>query len=395
VYKRQALFLSSFKPARVLKGIGKFGSPLFRKVMVTSQFALSIILIVSTILVSNQLDFLRNKNLGFNRENIVYIPMNNGLAEHYESFRTELSADTDILSVTATSNRVGVHYGASTDINEWEGNAGDKKILLFRIGADYDFDKTFGTKMVSGRFFSKDIASDTDGIILNETAVKAMGMENPIGKIGPLNSPIIGVIKDFNFHPLNLKVEPMGIFIDPDWYNYIAIKIKPKNIPAALAKIEDIYHKFSPQFPFEFRFLDDYFDELYRSEQRLGILFSYFSALAIIISCLGLFGLATYSAEQRTKEIGIRKVLGASVPCIINLLSKEFILLVGLANLIAWPIAYYAMSKWLQDFAYHISIEWWVFLITGAGTLIITLLTVGFKAAGAARADPVETLKYE
>ncbi len=390
-----ALFLSSFKPARVLKGIGKSGSPIFRKVMVTAQFVLSIILIVCTILVSNQLDFMRNKKLGFDKENIVLIPMNKTLGEKFDAFKNSLLEDPNVESVTATSNKLGVQMGGSADAFEWEGNYDSTKMLMFMVSVDYDFDKTFDIALLDGRFFSKEIISDTSGIILNETAINMMGIEDPIGKTGPFNTTIIGVMKDINYHPLNLKIEPLALFVIPEWYEFMAIKIVSEEIPTTLANIENVYNNFVSAFPYEYSFLDDEFDSLYRSEERLGVIFSYFAILGIMISCLGLFGLATYSAEQRTKEIGIRKVLGATIPGIINLLSKEFMLLVGLSNLIAWPIAYFAMNRWLQDFAYRVNIEWSVFFVAGVGTLIIAFLTIFFKATGAARSNPIEALKYE
>ena len=248
---------------------------------------------------------------------------------------------------------------------------------------------------MQGRFFSRDISTDSGGIILNETAVKVMGMADPIGKKGPFNAPILGVMKDFNFHPLNLKIEPFCLMMLSDWDEYIALRIQSKNISATLAHIKDVYDGFVSDFPFEYSFLDNEFESLYKSEERLGLIFSYFAGLAIIISCMGLFGLATYSAEQRTKEIGIRKVLGATIPGIIGLLSKEFLILVSIANIIAWPVAYYAINLWLQNFAYKVDISLTIFLVAGFGTLVIALLTILFKAVTAARANPVKALRYE
>ncbi|MCP4704681.1 MAG: FtsX-like permease family protein [candidate division Zixibacteria bacterium] len=390
-----AMFLSSFSPAKVLKGIGKTGSPLFRKVMVTSQFSLSIILIICTIMVSNQLDYMRNKNLGFNKDNIVLIPLNNSLAEQYEPFKNNLQNNPNIISVTATSNKFGTEMGGSTDIYEWEGNHDRKKMSMFIASVDYDFENTFGIEILQGRTFSNEFISDSAAIILNETAIKTMGLEDPIGKKGPFDATIIGVMKDINYHPLNLKIEPLGLFMESGWHETVAIRIRSENIPATLASIEKEYNNFVSAFPYEFSFLDDEFENLYRSEQRLGIISKYFSGLAIIISCLGLFGLATYSAELRTKEIGIRKVLGATIPNIINLLSREFMILVGIANLIAWPVAYYAVDMWLQDFAYRVGMDWLVFILAGFGTFLIAFLTILFKATGAAKSNPVKALRYE
>jgi len=390
-----ALYLSSIRPISALKGAKLSGSTLFRKFLVVFQFLLSITLIIATMVVSDQMRFIRNRNLGFNKEQIVYLPLNQDLKSKYSTLKSELLQNSGILHVTASSSKLGVRAYGSTDVNQWEGNPGERSLLMNMIFADYDFTETFGLSVVQGRFFSEQFAGDSDAVVLNETAVREMGLSNPVGTKIYDKIPIIGVIRDFNFQSLHTIVKPLALFMKSDEFDFMAIKIDGNDIPATIKVIETITTRIAPDFPFEYQFLDEEFDNLYRSELRLGRIFNYFSILAIIISCLGLFGLASFMVSRRTKEIGIRKAIGASTPNIIVLTSSSFIKWVMVANLLAWPIAWFAMHRWLETFAYRITIHWWTFLLAGSLALTITILTVSYQSVKAAIANPVKSLRYE
>jgi putative ABC transport system permease protein len=380
---------------QALKGNVISGSSPLRKILVVFQFSLSIILIICTIVVSKQSNYINSKDLGFDKDHVVYIPLNQNLSEKYESVKNELLQHTDILNAAATSSKIGIRQRSSFDITSWDGNDGDQRILLNRIDAGNDFLETFNMEMVSGRYFSEDFAADSAGVVLNETAIRAMRLTDPIGKKIADRFTITGVIKDFNFRSLHSGIEPLALFRNPGGYSYLAVKIKAGNIPGTIQYLEEVTKKFAPDFPFEYHFLDEDFEKMYRSEIRMGELFFYFAMLAILISCLGLFALAAFAAEQRTKEIGIRKVVGASVSGLFILLSKEFSKWVLFANIFAWPIAYYFMDKWLQNFAYRINIGIWTFLLAGALALVIALVTVSYQTIRSAFANPVESLRYE
>jgi ABC-type antimicrobial peptide transport system permease subunit len=390
-----ALYLASFTPVDAFKGRAGGSSTFLRKLLVVAQFAISIILIICTMVVSGQLDFMKNKKLGFARDNIIYLPLNNSLRAHHDSFKSELLANSNIKTVTSTSSRVGIAPKWSSHIFTWEGNDTEQELITALISVDYDFANTFDIQMADGRFFSEEFSDDTNAVVLNEAAIRRMSMADPVGKWFANDATIIGVVKDFHFRPLQSEIEPLCLVMMPDWDSHLAIRIKPDNIPSTLAYIKNSFSKFAPEFPFEYHFLDDDFYEAYKSEQRLGTIFKYFTGLAIIISCLGLLGLSSYAAEMRTKEIGIRKVLGASVPGILKLMTREFIILILVANIIAWPVAYYAMSRWLRDFAYRIPVEWYVFIMAALITLIVAMATIGYQAIKAAQTNPVKTLKYE
>ena len=390
-----ALFLSSLRPVNSLKGLSVSSAARFRKILVVLQFILSIILIMATLVVANQLNYIQKQNLGFEKEHVLYLPFSRELRSNFENFKNELSQNPQIVSITATSSKVGIGNVASTDLNQWEGNNGDQAILLYMLAADHDFLQTFNIELAAGRYFSGDFIGDSESVVLNETAVREMGLEDPIGKKILDHYRIVGIIKDFNFESLHARIKPLGLFLVPEWFDYLAIKIKSDDIPATLHYLKIIQEKFSPDFLFEYQFLDEAFDKLYRSEQRLGKIFNYFSFLAIIISGLGLFGLTSFMIERRVKEIGIRKVIGASITNIITLIITEFLKWILIANLIAWPIAWYILNYWLQNFAYRISIHWWIFGIAGSLTMMIALLTVSWQAIRAATANPINSLRYE
>ena len=395
-----ALYLSSLKPVKILRGTLKTRTEgsLFRKILVISQFSLSILLIISTTVVSRQVDYMRNKKLGLDKEHLVYLQLRRSGIQKYESLKSELLKEPGVLKVTVASNvpTSGVRF--SSEAVDWEGKDPNETVLFNFSSIGNDYIKTFDIEIIQGRSFSKDYSLDTDAVVINETAAKAMGMENPVGKrllYHDSNFTIIGVVKDFHFKSLRSKIEPLILINDPDLFRYMFIKPNPGCIPATLAKVKDTWKKFFPDTPFEYHFLDESYDRLYKSEQRMGTLFNYFTALAIFISCLGLFGLASFLAEKRTKEIGIRKVLGASVSGIVFLLNKQFIKWVLIANFFAWPIAYYVMNRWLQNFAYRIGIGVWSFLLAALLAIVIALLTVSFQAIRAALTNPVEALRYE
>jgi len=396
-----AIFLSSFQPVKVLKGSlrsGQKGS-VFRKILVVTQFSLTILLIICTGVVHNQLNYLRNKKLGYDKEHMIYMGMRGDMRANFDTLKNELLINSNISGVTASSNVPTYGYTFSNSLWRWEGQNPDEEILMRAVFIDYDYFKTFGMEIAECRSYSKDFSTDTtEAIIVNEAAVKAMRMKSPLGKrlsINEQNFQIIGVVKNYNFRSLRQGIDPLILLFEPQASRVLFAKLKSDNISQTIGYIEKIREKFAPGYPSNYHFLDEALDDLYRSEERVGTIFRYFSVLAIFISCLGLFGLASFMAEQRTKEIGIRKVLGATVSNIIFLLSKEFAKWILVANIIVWPIAYYAANKWLQGFAYRTTIGLWIFILAAAMVLFIALLTVSYQSFKAATANPIDSLKYE
>jgi len=396
-----AFLISSFKPVGIMKGNLKSspkGTALFRNTLVTTQFLISIIMIVCTAVVYMQLNFIRNAKLGYNKDYVITIPLRvRGNYSTFIPFKNELEKYPKIQDISVSRdppNRIKALAQAN-----WEGkDPSDLKQIRFN-SVDYDYIDFYGMEIIRNRNFSRDFATDLNrAFILNETAVKEFGFENPIGmkmSIWGNEGEIIGVIKDFHSVSMHLNIEPVAFIVYPDWFSMFSIRISSEDIPETIAFLEDTWKKFSPEYPFEYSFLDEEVDRMYRTEQRLGRSFSYFTIIAIFIASLGLFGLVSFSAERRTKEIGIRKVLGAQISNITWLLSKEFLFLVCIANIIAWPIAYYFMNKWLQNFAYRINIGLGIFLASGMIALVIALLTVSFQSIKAATANPVDSLRYE
>jgi len=406
-----ALFLSSFQPSKVLKGLFKAGSGSisFRKVLVVTQFAISIVLLISTAIVFQQLHFMQNTSLGFDKDHIVTLQYNGGLDHTYESFRTTLLQDPHIRQATRSSRipsgRLLDEQGASTESGDsLRPVTADIKYLA----VDHDFLSAYGIPIAAGRDFSRAYATDTSSFLLNVAATRALGIRTPqemIGKnfsYGGTKGKIIGVMKDFNFESMHQAIVPI-IMIMPtasqagNNFSRISIKISGNkdNVSAAIAHLEKTWKSYLPEVPFEYTFLDEKFEQLYQSEERQGTLFTVFSGIAIFIACLGLLGLSAFSISQRLKEIGIRKVLGASTSGIIRLLSLDFLKLVALAALIAFPIAWYAMHNWLHDFAYRISIQWWIFGIAGLLAAMVALATISFQALRAALANPIKSLRTE
>ena len=396
-----ALSVSGFKPITVLSrsfSRSKKGSVL-RNVLVLVQFSISIILIFGTLTVRAQLEFVKNAKMGYNREQIITLPVrDSSIRRNIEAIKTELLRNPGIAAVAA-AHRLPNDIDNFTS-RDWTGRNPDEPITIYYNMADSDYVELFGLEIVEGRSFSKEYSSDPGGAFLvNETAVKVAEWDTVIGRkmshLGRQNGTIVGVLKDFHLHSLHRPIEPLYLFYNPGSFSNLAIKISTADIPATLSYAESVMKRFSPGFPFAYSFFDEVFERAYLTEQRMGEIFSSFAVLAILIACLGLFGLAAFAAEQRTKEIGIRKVLGASSSRIFLLLSREFVRWVFFANLIAWPVAYFAMNRWLQNFAFRTHIGVAVFLVSGGAALLIATLTVSYQSIKSAQADPVGSLRYE
>jgi putative ABC transport system permease protein len=395
-----ALFLSSFNPVRILKSSygAESGGSVFRKVLVIIQFTLSIFLIIGTTVIYNQLEFIKNKNLGYDKEHILCIRMKTGLYQNLAVVAYEMEQNPNIKGITLSSCLLSSRE-SSTDRIKWEGKPFGDKTSMGIISVDYDFLDVYDIEMAEGRFFSREFPTDIrEAYILNETAAKLVGLENPIGSrfscFGD-EGTVIGIVKDFHHESLRDEIKPLIMHMNPNWFDNMSVKIKADSLSATIDFLATTMNENAPDYNFEYRFLDDVIDGLYQSEQRMGVLFRYFTFLAIFISCLGLFGLASYMAEQRTREIGIRKVLGASVGSIIALLSKEFILLVCVASLLAWPLSWYIMHGWLQGFAYRSGMSIDIFFIAALMALFIALITISLQALRAALANPVNALRHE
>ncbi|HVU83516.1 MAG TPA: FtsX-like permease family protein, partial [Puia sp.] len=396
-----ALVLSSFKPVTVLKGRFNSGSrgALLRKSLVIAQFSISIALIIATIIVYNQTNYMRNQDLGFNKDQMLVINTNSDPAK--EAFRNAVATLPNVKSVAMSSSVPGGgNPGAYSEVENKKGELQIANLDLYFV--DFDYIPQYKMKIIAGRAFSRDFQTDTThAMILNEAAVKLFGYSSPQQAVGRRfkqwgrEGTIIGVVKDFHFRSLQQEIRPLSMRIEPQGCNLVSINLSTKNLPKTIAAIESKWNTLIPARPFSYFFLDEFFNKQYQGEERFGKLFLNFAVLAIIISCLGLLGLASYSTLQRTREIGIRKVLGASVPNIVNLLSKDFLKLVAVAILIASPIAWYVMDRWLKDFAYRISIGWWIFLAAAFLAAMIALLTVSFQAIKAAVANPVSSLRAE
>ena len=392
-----ALFLSSFIPGKVLKSSYRSSgsSSILRRVLVVFQFSLSIFLIISTMVIYSQLKYIQSKDLGFNKENLIYAGINERIRENYDAIKNETLKNPHILKMTRTFQLPSYNrYSAPV---EWEGKTPDQNINFNISLVDPDYLETLNLGLTQGRNFSYEFSTDTSNYILNEEAVRQMGLDSPIGKWLEFGEKgeIIGVVKNYHYMPFTYVIEPLILYYNPSYFRYTMLRISSNNIPQTLGFLESIWGKFAPEFPFEYHFLDDDYERIYRTEQRLGELFRYFTFLAILISCLGLFGLASFMAEQRTKEIGIRKVLGATVSSVAFLLSREYTKWVLLANVLAWPIAYLAMHKWLEGFAYRVDMSVITFVLAGLWTLFIALFTVSYQAIKASIANPVEALRHE
>ena len=401
-----SVFMSSFKPVKVLKGIFKAGGAniSFRKVLVTIQFAISIILIICTAIVFKQMIYMHNKALGFDKEHIVTLPYVQELNDKFDAFRTELLANSSIKNAARSSR---IPTGRLLDAMGARIMSGDSMTPIPAdikfVSTDQDFISTYGVKMVAGRNFSRDFSLDTSAFLINESAAKVLGFKNPenaIGKdfgYGARSGKLIGVFNDFHFESMHQKIVPLVLLVPTSAGNYGSISVKTSggDLATALSHIEKTWKKFLPEAPYRFTFLDENFDRMYKSEERQKKLFSTFACLAIFIACLGLLGLSAFAISQRIKEIGIRKVLGADVSTIVIMLSKDFLKLVAFSAPLAWLVGYYFMNKWLQDFAYRIHMPYWIFIAAGIIAALIALVTISFQAIKAAVANPVKSLRTE
>lgn len=392
-----ALLLSSFQPIRALRGkiSSRVSNALFRKILVVTQFCFSVILITGTIIIGNQLSFIRSKQLGYDKENVIAFNMID-MNGHYDAVKAELLKQPGVLNVTKANSNI-INFGGQTGDNEWDGKQNGETVMLSPFNVDKDFFSFFKLQMEAGKFFTG-APSDSMHFILNETAVKAMRLKDPIGKkfrLWKTQGTIIGVAKDFHFASMRYAIKPAIFLYQPLTYGKIYVKTTAKDAKLAIAAIEKQWKQYNAKFDFSYTFLDESFTKMYEGEERTGTLFNIFAGIAIFISCLGLFGLAAYTAQVRTREIGVRKVLGASIPGIIRLLALDFIKLVTLSILIAVPFAWYVMNKWLQDFAYKIDISWAVFVIAGMIAIGIAVLTISFQSIKAAIANPVKSLRTE
>ena len=401
-----AIYLSSFIPVKVLKGVFKSEgkSQTFRRILVVFQFSLSIALLIGTSVAYNQIRFLRHAKLGFNKENIVYVPVKENIGKRYDAFKAELLNDSNILSVAAQYYLFAKEGAFRTTDYDWEGREEGQQADIILNLVDYDFISMLDLELVGGRNFAKEYATDAkQAYILNEEAIREMGIQDPVGKrfsYGKRKGTIIGVLKNAHFRSLHVEIEPHVFFFLSDvseatQYGVVLIKINGNKTEEALEKIRGVWANINPISPFEYHFLDQKYDSLYRKEKKIGTILNTFTLFAIVISCLGLFGLASFLTEQRTSEIGIRKVLGASESGIVFLLSKQFTKWVLIANLFAWPAAYFVMNEWLKSFAYRINIGIWVFVLSGMLAVGIAIVTVSYQALKAARANPIDSLRYE
>jgi putative ABC transport system permease protein len=395
-----AIFLSSLNPIRVLKGSLKFnwGAGFFRQGLVVFQFSLSIILIVSMIVIYRQLNYIQTKNLGFDRTNLLYVPLEGELSQKYALFKERASRLPGILSVSKIRQAPTTLYTHSGEI-KWIGKDPNLVASFVITDVGYDFAKTMSLKFAEGRDFSENFGTDSTAFILNETAVKKIGYKQPIGKAlwwGNHEGQIIGVLKDFHFASMHQAIEPLIIRLHESRQSgTMLVRLQAGKTKEGLADLQRLCAEINPNFPFTYQFSDEEFTKLYKSEQTVSKLSNYFAFMAIFISCLGLFGLATFSAEQRTKEIGVRKVLGASIPNIISLLSTNFLKPVAIAMIISFPISWFAMDRWLSDYSYKITVGWPVFAIAGLMTVGIALLTVSYQSIAAALMNPVKSLRTE
>ncbi len=402
-----ALFLSSFEPVKVLKGVLKVSKSnfSFRKVLVVTQFSVSIILIISTIIVLRQLSFMQNTNLGFNKDCVVTSFFSSDLTKHYASFKNELLKTSLVKSITRSSR---IPTGNLLDdlgglaVMNGDSMKPVQNVDMKLVSIDYDYIPTFGIEMAAGRNFTNDFSTDSNNFVINAAAAKALGWKDPaiaVGKdvrYGGVQGKIVGITKDFHFESMHKDIVP--IIFSPSRQNSLftlSFKIDGNNMHKAISEIEKRWHAYLPDVPFQYTFIDDNVKQLYKSEQQQSTLFTIFSVIAIFIACLGLLGLSSFTITQRIKEIGIRKILGASIPELVKLLSTDFIYLVFAASVISFPVAWFMMDKWLRDFAYRISIPLWAFILSGSIAILIAFITISSQTVKAAIANPVKSLRTE
>jgi putative ABC transport system permease protein len=394
-----AIYMSGFQVLKTLKGAFKSGSSAvaFRKVLVVLQFSLCSMLVIGSILVYQQISHIQNRSLGYNRNNVLRVWIRGDLGERFEPVTTELGEIPGVESISASGHAL-TNIGNSTSNLAWPGKKPNDQILFPNTSVDANFFNTYRIKILEGRDFQRGNLNDTLSIIFNELAIKRMGLKNPLGQSIDLwgsKYTVIGVVQDFHYNSIHSPIEPF-FFTNANWRGVASLRLdNTQPIQSTIGAIEKVFKKHNPAYPFEYEFVDKDFNELYKGEQLIGKLARAFSFLAIFVACLGLFGLAAFSAEQRVKEIGVRKVLGASLSNIVLLMSREFLLLVGIAILVASPLAWYIMEQWLNDYTYRIQISGWVFALVALLTLGIAFVTVSFQSIRAALADPAKSLRSE
>lgn len=398
-----ALYLSAFNPSTVLKGrfIGQSGTVaelVARKGLIVFQFTLSVIFIVSVLVIYKQIEFVQTTYLGYDKENIIHFKPESNVGKNLETFLTEVKKVPGVVNASSIARSIVGAQSSTVGYFNWEGKDPDAIIPLEIVNSNYDLIETLGIEMKEGRSFSREFTADTSSVIFNEAAIEVMGLKDPIGKIFNLwgkDLKIVGVAKNFHFESLHEKVKPLFFRLVPGEAERIMVKLSAGKVRETLEKLEEFYKVFNPGFAFDYKFLDQEYQAQYNAEKRVATLSKYFAGLAVLISCLGLFGLASFTAERRQKEIGIRKVLGSSVFGIVYLLSTEFTKIVFIAILIALPASYFLTKHWLDNFAFKIALEWWYFIGAGAIALFIAWLTVGTQAIKAARVNPAKCLKDE
>jgi putative ABC transport system permease protein len=404
-----AIYLSSFQPTKVLKGSPQTGKNkgVFRNILVVGQFTSAVFLMIATVFAIQQLRFMQTRDPGFNRDQVMIIPLDSKSSPKYKALKEEFLTNTSITGVTASTQRLGNNLHQS-GVN-FVGDGPERQLTSSRILVDQDYLSLYKINLAAGKNFSKDLENRPGGnFIINESLAKELLKDNPKSSIQSLVGKkfgfrradtlgtIVGIAKDFNFNSLHHKIETLFMLYARDvWYSEISVKIDGRKAEQAISHIQSSWKKLVADQPLQYSFLDEHFKELYKADMQVSEIVAILAMLAIVISCLGLFGLASYSAERRVKEIGIRKVMGASVQNVVTLLSRDFIKLVLIANIIAWPITWFAVSKWLQDFAYRININLWIFIAAGIGAVLIALLTISFQAIKAAIANPITSLRME
>ena len=401
-----AIYLSSFRPVKVLKGSVQTGrnKSALRNVLVVAQFASAIFLIIATTFAIKQLYYMKNRPTGFDREEVVNVKLQNGTSKKYDILKKDLLQNTLVTGVTASQDILGSHLDQSGI--QFKGDGPMRQLSCTRLIVDADYLTLYKIPLVAGKNFSSEASANGKEYIINETLAKELlkedsskaTMESLVGKQFGFDSSgyIVGIAKDFNFNSLHSKIETMFMFNQKDWgYGNMSVKINGDKPKEAIAFIESVWKKDCTDTPFDYQFLDDHFNELYRSDSQISTIVGTLALLAIIISCLGLFGLASYAAERRTKEVGIRKVLGASLQNLVLMLSKDFLKYVLIAALIALPLSWFSVHKWLQDYAYRIDISWWIFLSAVLIAMFIAFVTISFQAVKAAIANPVKSLRTE
>lgn len=400
-----SFYLSSLLPEKILKSQTnpKTGKAFFRKITVVIQFSLTIILIISTTIIYRQLNYMQSKSLGYEKENLLYIPLRGDLRNSYEILKMELKKLPSVSNVSA-SMHTPHHVGSNSGGVDWEGKDPELELLVSTAAADYDFVETMQIRMKNGRSFSKDFGSDAvhdslASFLINEEMERIMDTENAVGKqfhFMGFHGPVIGVMKDYHYQSARNFIEPIAMVVAPkEFLNFMIIRIASGDIKSHIKSLNQKWDEIMPQYPFDYRFVDEEFDRMYRAEERMGRLMSYLCLVAIIIAAVGLFGLSAFSAEQRTKEIGIRKVFGSSIRSLLGLLSKEIILLLGVSMIISWPASYYILKSWLQNFDYRANLSLWIFLSAGVLTLLIALISVSYQTLKAANRNPATSLRYE